>query len=249
MSYSIIIENLYKHFKGAEFPTIQNLSLQFHKGKICGLLGPNGAGKTTTLSILFGLIQQDSGTATIFGLDTIKDKNELRKIIGIVPQQIALYPQLTARENLTYFGQLYKIPKQALKQKIEHLLQRFGLENNADKKITHFSGGMKRRANIIAGLLHQPQMLILDEPTSGVDVQSRTMILDFLKEYNQLGNTIIYTSHLLEEAERICDEVAVMDMGKLIALDTPHRLIQNTQNCKNLEDVFLYYTGRTVREG
>ncbi len=249
MSYSIVIDNLYKHFKGAEFPTIQNLSFSFPKGKICGLLGPNGAGKTTTISILFGLIKQEGGTAKIFDLDTIKDKALLRKKIGIVPQQIALYPQLTAKENLTYIGALYNIPKPELNQKIDTLLERFGLSNNANKQIVHFSGGMKRRANIIAGLLHQPEMLILDEPTSGVDVQSRTMILDFLKEYNNIGNTIIYTSHLLEEAERICDEVAIIDMGKLIALDTPTQLINNAEDCKNLEDVFLYYTGRNVREG
>lgn len=248
MNYSVEIEDLHKHYHGAENKALQGLSLRFQKGIIAGLLGPNGAGKTTTISIICGLVKASSGSAKVLGLDCQHDIIEVKKKIGVVPQQIALYPQLTGWENLEYVGRLYNIPSKVLKEKIEHLLKRFGLENQARKRIHDYSGGMKRRANIIAGLLHDPELLILDEPTAGVDVQSRNMILDFLKDYNAEGKTIIYTSHLLEEAERICSEVAIIDEGKLIAQDSPKALVAKAEGCDNLEDVFLFYTGRTVRE-
>lgn len=248
MPYSIQIENLQKHYPGAENIALQGLTLSFRKGIIAGLLGPNGAGKTTTISILCGLVHQDEGTAKVMGLDCRHDIVAIKKKIGVVPQQIALYPQLSAQENLEYIGRLYRIPEKALKKKIAFLLERFGLSTNSHKRLHQYSGGMKRRANIIAGLLHEPEILILDEPTAGVDVQSRTMILDFLKHYNEEGKTIIYTSHLLEEAERICHDVAIIDEGRLIAQNTPEELIKQSVGCKNLEEVFLYYTGRTVRE-
>jgi ABC-2 type transport system ATP-binding protein len=248
MPYSIEIKDLYKHYPGAENIALQGLSLSFPKGIIAGLLGPNGAGKTTTISILCGLVRQDSGSARVLDCDSSMDILEIKQRIGVVTQQIALYPQLSALENLEYIGRLYRIPKAKLQQKITLLLEQFGLTTNAHKRIHQYSGGMKRRANIIAGLLHDPELLILDEPTAGVDVQSRTMILDFLKHYHEAGNTIIYTSHLLEEAERICHEVAIIDEGRLIAQDSPERLVQQAEGCQNLEEVFLHYTGRTVRE-
>lgn len=248
MPYSIQIDQLSKHYPGAENTALQGLSLNFRKGIIAGLLGPNGAGKTTTISILCGLVHQDHGTAKVFDLDSRHDIVEIKRKIGIVPQQIALYPQLSAQENLEYIGRLYRIPMKTLRPRITFLLERFGLTANTHKRIHQYSGGMKRRANIIAGLLHEPEMLILDEPTAGVDVQSRTMILDFLKHYNEEGKTIIYTSHLLEEAERICDDVAIIDEGRLIAQDSPANLVRQAEGCSNLEEVFLYYTGRTVRE-
>lgn len=246
--YSIQIDNLMKHYPGAENTALQGLSLNFRQGIVAGLLGPNGAGKTTTISIICGLVHQDSGTAKVLGLDCRHDIVAIKSKIGVVPQQIALYPQLSARENLEYVGRLYRIPSRILNDKIGFLLEHFGLDSHSHKRIHQYSGGMKRRANIIAGLLHEPEILILDEPTAGVDVQSRNMILDFLKHYNEEGKTIIYTSHLLEEAERICHEVAIIDSGRLIAQDTPQRLIGQAEGCSNLEDVFLYYTGRTVRE-
>jgi len=248
MPYSIEIKDLHKRYHGAESKALQGLSLQFEKGIIAGLLGPNGAGKTTTISIICGLVKASSGSAKVLGMDCSHDLFHLKQKIGVVPQQIALYPQLTGQENLEYIGRLYKIPKSILKDKIRHMLHRFGLENQAHKRIHDYSGGMKRRANIVAGLLHEPELLILDEPTAGVDVQSRNMILDFLKDYNAEGKTILYTSHLLEEAERICHDVAIVDAGQLIAQDSPQHLIGKAEGCKNLEDVFLFYTGRTVRE-
>lgn len=227
---------------------MDGLSLNFRKGIIAGILGPNGAGKTTTISILCGLVQPDSGEAFVLGMDCKKDKTDIQKRIGIVPQQTALFPQLTGYENLMYIGSLYHVSQKELKNRVDNLLERMSLAAHKGKRLQHYSGGMKRRINIIAGLLHQPEMLILDEPTAGVDVQSRAMILEFLKEYNGMGNTILYTSHLLEEAEKICDNVAVIDQGKLIIQDAPGTLIASTPDCKNLEDVFLYYTGRLLRE-
>src|SRR6218665_3063028 len=244
MPDSITINDLRKHYPGAENTALQGLSLSFKKGIIAGLLGPNGAGKTTTISIICGLVHQDSGTAKVLGLDCRHDIVDIKRKIGVVPQQIALYPQLSAQENLEYVGRLYRIPSKKLKEKIAFMLDRFGLDSHSHKRLHQYSGGMKRRANIIAGLLHEPEILILDEPTAGVDVQSRNMILDFLRHYNQQGKTIIYTSHLLEEAERICTEVAIVDQGKLIAQNTTSQLIAQAESCNNLEEVFLHYTGR-----
>jgi ABC-2 type transport system ATP-binding protein len=248
LDYAFDIQNLYKRYQHAEYNAIDDLTLRFKKGIIAGILGPNGAGKTTTISILCGLIPPDSGNAFVLGMDCKKYKTSIQQRIGIVPQQTALFPQLTGYENLEYIGSLYHIPSKELKPRIDNMLERMSLAAHRDKRLQYYSGGMKRRLNIIAGLLHQPEILILDEPTAGVDVQSRAMILEFLKEYNKKGNTILYTSHLLEEAEKICDDVAVIDQGKLIVQDAPATLIANTPDCKNLEDVFLHYTGRLLRE-
>lgn len=246
--YIIQIQDLVKKFSNATNNAVDHLDFEIKKGIITGLLGPNGAGKTTTISILFGLTKQDSGSAKILGLDNINDYNEIRTQVGVVPQHIALFPQLTGIENLQYFGALYKIPKKELQIRIEHFLDIFGLSQHANKKVENYSGGMKRRANIIAGILHMPKVLILDEPTAGVDIHSRSLILDFLKQYNQEGHSIVYTSHLLEEAERLCNEVIIMDNGKKIVQQNTISLIENTAQCKNLEDVFLHYTGKALRE-
>jgi ABC-2 type transport system ATP-binding protein len=246
---SIAVNDLYKTYQGADAPTLKGLSFTFPKGIIAGLLGPNGAGKTTTISILCGLVKADSGKVMIHGLvQDAAHREAIKRLIGIVPQQIALFPQLTAIENLTYFGNLYGLKGKALRSKIDTCLEAFGLEKSGDKEIYKFSGGMKRRANIIAAVLHSPQLLILDEPTAGVDVQSRSMIIQFLKAYNQQGVSILYTSHLLDEAQALCDEIVIMDEGKLIAQGEPLALIQQHPACKNLEDVFLHYTGNELRD-
>lgn len=243
------VQDLHKTYKGAWEPSLSGLSFAFPEGSIAGLLGPNGAGKTTTISILCGLVKADSGKVQVFGHpQTAAHRESIKRLIGIVPQQIALFPQLSARENLSYFGNLYGLKGKPLQLKIDGYLQRFGLEKNGDKEIYKFSGGMKRRTNIIAALLHDPKLLILDEPTAGVDVQSRSMILEFLRDYNQQGVSILYTSHLLEEAQTLCTEVAVIDEGKLVLQGQPSALIQQHQNCRNLEDVFLHYTGHAVRD-
>jgi ABC-2 type transport system ATP-binding protein len=248
MTEAIVIQNLRKLYKGSYTPALDGLSLTVKRGQIMGLLGPNGAGKTTSINILCGLVAADSGTATVMGKDCNKEALAIRHTIGVVPQQIALFANLTASENFRYIGRLYGLSEKDITHRSGDLLQRLGLDKHSDKRIGRFSGGMKRRANIIASLLHQPEMIILDEPTAGVDVQSRAMILNFLREYNQQGKTVLYTSHLMEEAEQICDEVVIIDEGKFIISGSPKELIKQTQDCKRLEDVFLHYTGHSVRD-
>lgn len=246
---SIEVKDMHKTYAGALQPSLEGLSFSFPEGKIVGLLGPNGAGKTTTISILCGLVRADSGSAAIFGQPQAAHSREaIKRAIGVVPQQIALFPQLSALENLTYFGNLYGQRGRPLKEKILSLLEMFGLEKAAGKEVGRFSGGMKRRTNIIAAILHEPRLLVLDEPTAGVDVQSRSMILQFLRDYNRRGNSVLYTSHLLEEAQQICEDVAIIDEGKLVVQGNPQALIHQHHDCRNLEDVFLHYTGHAVRD-
>ncbi|MBO9154920.1 ABC transporter ATP-binding protein [Chitinophaga sp. GCM10012297] len=246
---SIAVNDLHKTYAGALTPSLQGLSFSFAEGKIAGLLGPNGAGKTTTISIICGLVKASAGTVKVFGLNQESGSREqIKRVLGIVPQQIALFPQLTALENLVYFGNLYGFKGKALKDKVMAHLEAFGLENAASKEIGKFSGGMKRRTNIIAAILHEPKLLVLDEPTAGVDVQSRSMILQFLRDYNAKGNSVLYTSHLLEEAQQICEDVAIMDEGKLVVQGSPAALVNALPDCRNLEDVFLHYTGHALRD-
>lgn len=248
MPAAIEIEGLKKHFQGAIHPALNGLSLQVAEKKTVGLLGPNGAGKTTTINIICGLLSPDEGKAKVFGVDATAHPSAVRSQIGVVPQQVALYPNLTARENFMYIGRLYGIADKYIRETAGDLLQRLGLEKHADKRINRFSGGMKRRANIIASLLHYPQILILDEPTAGVDVQSRAMIHEFISDYKSKGRTVLYTSHLLDEAELICDEVVIMDEGRFVVAGTPRQLIENVPGTGRLEDVFLHYTGHAVRD-
>jgi ABC-2 type transport system ATP-binding protein len=246
---SIAVNDLHKTYAGALLPSLQGLSFTFPEGKIAGLLGPNGAGKTTTISILCGLVKADAGKVQIFNIpQEAGRREEIKRVVGIVPQQIALFPQLTALENLVYFGNLYGFRGKTLKDKVMAHLEAFGLEKAAHKEIGKFSGGMKRRTNIIAAILHEPKLLVLDEPTAGVDVQSRSMILQFLREYNAKGNSVLYTSHLLEEAQQICEDVAIMDEGRLVVQGSPAELIGGLADCRNLEDVFLHYTGHALRD-
>lgn len=248
MPNAIEITELKKFYKGAWAPALDGLSLSIQKNTSVGLLGPNGAGKSTCINILCGLVTPDSGTARVFGKDCMKDKAYIRSLIGVVPQQIALFSNLTAWENFRYIGRLYGLDENTINRKSQNLLERLGLDKHADKRVGRYSGGMKRRANIIASLLHEPEMVILDEPTAGVDVQSRTLILDFLTEYKQQGNTILYTSHYMEEAELICDEVVIVDEGKFVISGSPKELVAHTADCKKLEDVFLHYTGHSLRD-
>lgn len=246
---SIVVKDLHKTYAGALVPSLQGLSFAFEEGKMVGLLGPNGAGKTTTISILCGLVKAGSGHVQIFDLpQDAAHREAIKRVIGVVPQQIALFPQLTALENLRYFGNLYGFRGKPLLQKIHHYLELFGLEKAANKEVGRFSGGMKRRANIIAAILHGPQLLVLDEPTAGVDVQSRSMILQFLRDYNRQGNSVLYTSHLLEEAQQLCEDVVIIDEGKMVVQGSPAALIQQNPSSRNLEDVFLHYTGHAVRD-
>lgn len=228
--------------------SLVDFSLCVNEGQIFGLLGPNGAGKTTLISMLCGLIKPTSGSFSIHNLTYAKNSNEIKKIIGVVPQEYALYPTLTARENLMYFGSMYGLKGDNIKEKVIESLDFLGLLKFADKRIETFSGGMKRRVNLIAGILHNPQLLFLDEPTVGVDVQSKNAIIDYLKKLNKNGTTIIYTSHHLSEAEDFCTDIAIIDRGLLYAQGTPESLINATPNANNLEDVFISLTGKELRD-
>lgn len=250
MSPNPIIEitGLTKQYPHTDKPAIDNLNLKIYPEEIFGLLGPNGAGKTTTISILCTHLQPTDGTVKINGNDIITHQNIIRKDIGFVPQDIALYEELTAGENLMFFGNMFGMKGRLLKEKINYWINAFGLEPHTGKKIKTYSGGMKRRLNLIAGLLHEPKILFLDEPTVGIDVQSKNVIINFLKEINKKGTTIIYTSHHLEEAENFCSRIAIIDYGKIITKGEPANLVKNCDGCKNLEDIFLKLTGRKLRD-
>ncbi|MDR0712940.1 MAG: ABC transporter ATP-binding protein [Bacteroidales bacterium] len=245
---AIEIHHLCKTYRGSKTPAVDHLSLNITEGAVFGLLGPNGAGKTTTIHILCGLRSFDSGEVFVAGRPLKSHLKEIRRRIGFVPQDIALYPSLTACENLRIFGGLMGLRGQSLENRINELLQLFGLERNKHRLIEHYSGGMKRRINLIAGLLHRPQILFLDEPTAGVDVQSKNLMLDNLKTIHREGNTIIYTSHYMEEAETLCTQIALIDGGKTICTGTPSALIAQSEGCRTLEDVYLQKTGKNLRE-
>lgn len=242
------IQQLKKQYKGAAQPAVANLNLNVPNGSVFGLLGPNGAGKSTMVMMLCGLMKPDSGHIKIMGLDVTENGSDIRKKIGVAPQEIALFPTLTAYENLFYFGRMYGLKSADIKNSIDNYLHVFGLVDKAHKRVQTFSGGMKRRLNLIAALLHDPKLLILDEPTAGVDVQSRNMVIDFLQQLKTKGVTIIYSSHFLEEAERICTDLAVIDEGKLITQGTPSNIMRDHADCKNLEDLFLKLTGKNIRD-
>jgi ABC-2 type transport system ATP-binding protein len=245
---AIETDHLVKIYKGNDEPALDGISLVVPHGEIFGLLGPNGAGKTTTINILCGILGATSGNIRISGMDSKKNQREIKHLIGVVPQDIALYPELTARENLQFVGSMYGLNGKRLNERINMCLARLGLEKFADRQIKRYSGGMKRRINLIAGILHQPCILFLDEPTVGIDVQSRSVILEFLKELNAQKTTIIYTSHYMEEAEILCSSIAVIDQGKIITQGRPAEMIGSKPEYNNLESIFLHLTGRKLRD-
>ena len=206
---------------------VKHVNLAIQEGEILGLLGPNGAGKTTIISMITGLLEPTSGHITVDGLDLQSDTNAVKAKLGLVPQELALYPTLSARDNLDFFGSIYGLGGKDLQARVEAMLEMVQLTERADEAIDTYSGGMKRRINIAAGLLHQPKVLLLDEPTVGVDPQSRNAIFEAVEALNRAGMTVIYTTHYMEEAQRLCHRVAIIDEGQIIALDTPAALIRS----------------------
>lgn len=230
--------DLCKRYRNATDFALRNLSLHVAEGEFYGILGENGAGKTTLMSILFGSIAQTSGRFEICGLSYDTDADSIRRQIGIVPQEYALYPTLTARENLQYFGSLYHLKGKQLNSLIDDALAIVGLSDEADRRVEHLSGGMKRRINLVAGTLHSPRLLFLDEPNVGVDVVSKSVIIDYLKDLNRRGVSILYSSHHLLEVQELCHRIGILSGGSLIAEDTPQKIIAD-YNVRNLEDLFL----------
>jgi ABC-2 type transport system ATP-binding protein len=208
---------------------LDGVSFNVEEGEIFGLLGPNGAGKTTLLSILACLLEPNSGEVRLFGRAASPRDREVRRRLGIVPQELALYGELTARENLLFFGGLYGLAGDALRRKTNAVLEAMGLADRADDRVDTFSGGMQRRLNLGAALVHDPQLVLLDEPTIGVDPQSRNHIFEEIKRLNARGITIIYTSHYMEEVEALCRRIGIIDHGRLIACDTLPSLLQTLQ--------------------
>jgi ABC-2 type transport system ATP-binding protein len=239
--------NLTKIYPGASEPAVRNFNISITEREIFGLLGPNGAGKTTAISMMSTLMKPTSGTVTIYGIDTTRYPNEVKKLIGYVPQEIALYPNLSARENLRFLGRVSGLRGKALEQRISECIDFVGLEESADQRVYAYSGGMKRRANLAAGILNKPKVLFLDEPTVGIDPQSRNLILEKLFIIKQ-NTTMVYTTHYLGEVEALCSSVAIMDAGSIIAEGTPVELISRVPESVNLEGVFIALTGRQLRD-
>jgi ABC-2 type transport system ATP-binding protein len=219
----VAVENLRKYY--GDVRAVDGISFEIRQGEIFGLLGPNGAGKSTTIDMLCAYVEPTGGQIRIDGIDVVAAPERVKPIIGVVPQDIALYPDLSAVENLRFFGRLYDVPADQLSRRIEGLLRLVGLYEKRKARVEHYSGGMKRRLNLAVGLLNEPKFLLLDEPTVGVDPQSRNAIFEFIQALNAQGLTILYTTHYMEEAELLCHRVGIMDEGRIIALDTPQDLI------------------------
>ncbi|MCF8029406.1 MAG: ABC transporter ATP-binding protein [Desulfohalobiaceae bacterium] len=240
-------EGLKKTYPGCSEPALDQCSLTVQEEELFGLLGPNGAGKTTVISLLSTLLEPDSGRVSICGIDAGIRPDKVRNIIGLVPQDIALYANLTARENLHYFGRIYGLKRRELKRRVEECLAWVGLEERADQRVVTYSGGMKRRINLAIGLLHNPKFLLLDEPTVGIDAQSRNLILERLASLPQKGTTILYTTHYMEEAEKLCTRVAIIDRGHIVAQGIPRELMSQS-GVFSLGELFLHMTGKHLRD-
>jgi len=223
MSVILQVSNLVKNF--GNLTAVNGVSFDIQQGSCFGLLGPNGAGKTTTISVLATLLPGNGGKAKIGGHDVNQDPAAVRRLIGIVPQEIALYTDLTARDNLEFWGRLYGLRGQGLENRVNELLEMADLVEQAGQKVDDFSGGMKRRLNLVVGLVHSPEVLFLDEPTVGIDAQARSRILEIIKKLSGDGLTVIYTTHYLEEAEQLCDRIVVIDKGHMVAVGDKEELI------------------------
>lgn len=240
--------DLYLTYVGSHTPALNNVSLSLSSGELCGLIGPNGAGKTSLISVFTTLLRPDKGSLIIAGIDALKNPAAVRDKIGFVPQDLALYDKLTGLENLYYFGRMYGLKRPLLKEKAKYYLEMFGLYDKRNRQVATYSGGMKRRINLIVGIIHDPELLFLDEPTVGIDAQSRHMILERLEALNHRNMAMIYTSHYLEEVQRLCRRITIIDEGRIIAEGTPQSLLAEAEDCGDLGALFLQKTGEHLRE-
>lgn len=246
------VRNLHKTFGAHE--AVKNLSFTISGGEIFGLLGPNGAGKSTTINMMCGYLQPTSGDTLIDGISVAKEPRKAKRIIGVVPQEIALYKDLNALENLEFFGEIYGIPARERRVRAEELLRFMGLYDRRKEVVKNFSGGMQRRINLAIALMQRPAFLMMDEPTVGVDPQSREHIFTSIEQLRAQGTTILYTTHYMEEAERLCNHIAIMDEGRIIAQGTLEQLLALRDQTREiprphgLQELFIQLTGKTLRD-
>lgn len=249
MEKIIEVRDLTKFFftRRAKITAVDHISFDIFKGEIFGMIGPNGAGKSTTFAMMTTLIKPTSGRVKVAGFDVEKEDARIRQIIGVVPQQHSLYSDLTARENLELMGNLYDVPKKVMGERIEYYLRLVNLEAHADRLTGGFSGGMKQRLSVISAVIHDPEIIFWDEPTTGLDPQTRQAVWKLARKFNKEGKTLIFTTHYMDEADNLCDRVAIMNLGKLVALDTPENL-KKMSNSTSLEEVFINLTGEEIRD-
>jgi len=249
---SIEVQDLKKHYKGKrgmdDVKAVDGISFQVRDGEFFGLLGPNGAGKTTTISILTGNSRPTDGSATVGGYDVQSELHNIKEIISVCPQEFSLYKFLSGIENIKFFGDLHSMPKKKIMERAEKLLKLLGLYDARKRNVKGYSGGMKRQLSLIVALINDPDILFLDEPTVGMDARARRKVWEFLGDIKKQNKTIILTTHYIEEAEALCDRVAIIDYGKIIAIGSPKQLIEE-HGVNDLEGVFLKITGRRILEG
>lgn len=243
---AVSLEQIRFRYPNQETFSLDHINLHIAVGERFGLFGPNGAGKTTLMGIMTGLLKPSAGSARLFGQE-IFSNSAVKKMFGYVPQELAFYPELSPVENLAFFGAWSGLNRRAIADRTEELLAVLGLSEVAHKAVKTFSGGMKRRVNIAIGVIHRPQILFLDEPTVGVDVQTRSAIVDYLKQLNTNGTTLVYTSHHLQEAEQLCNRIALIDAGKILLHDDLDTLLQDNRP-GGLEGLFLKLTGKEYRD-
>lgn len=249
---SIDVRNLKKHFRGKkgfdDVKAVDEISFQVKSGELFGFLGPNGAGKTTTIQILIGLLKPTDGTALVNGFDIHEDLPNIKELIGVCPQEPAVFKQLSGKENIELFGNLHLMPKNEIKRRTETLLNTLDLARASKRKTKGYSGGMLRQLNLIIALIHDPMILFLDEPTVGMDPRVRRKTWEFIGSLKQINKTIFLTTHYIEEAEALCDRVAIIDYGGLLDIGSPKELMKKYQS-DDLEGVFMKITGRKIMEG
>lgn len=247
MTNAVNIQNIDFSYKGSERKLISDLSLQIKKGDRFGIFGPNGAGKTTLMSLMTGLLSYSSGSLQLLGNEIKSHRNKIKTLFGFVPQDFSFYHELSPAENMEFFGAWAGLNKKQIKAKTDELLAILSLSHVRNEQVKNFSGGMKRRVNLAIAVMHEPDILFLDEPTVGVDVQTRYAIIGYLKSLNEKGTTLVYTSHHLKEAEDLCKTVAMIDEGKIIVHDSLENLLRGCEQ-DGLEGLFLNLTGRAYRD-
>ncbi len=248
----VSVSGVTKNFGKIE--AVRGISFTIKRGEIFGLLGPNGAGKTTLINMIATYLHPSSGSISVLGLDTVRQAQQVKERIGVVPQEIALYNDLNAMENLNFFAEMYSMSKELIEKRAKELLDLMGLYERRNDAVNTYSGGMKRRLNIAVGLMNNPDLLLLDEPTVGVDPQSREAIFENIEGLKKSGLTILYTTQYMEEAERLCDHIAIIDEGKVVAIGTLEQLLAlrttqaEVQRPRGLAEVFLQLTGKRLRD-